>query len=234
MTTLDMRTQPCPIPVIQAKKALAAGGGVMVLVDNIIAVQNLRKMANGLGYDFAEERRSEDEFAVTIRPSADAVANADTQSAAQTDAPAHTQMQMPERAQLSTQSESPFSNMPMPAASSVSLESVPSVVLITSDQMGRGSEELGRILIKGFIFSLTQLPVLPEAVLFLNAGVKLAIRGSNTLDDLKALEESGVAVCACGTCLNYYGLLDELGVGEVVNMMQIAERITGACKTVVI
>ncbi len=100
--------------------------------------------------------------------------------------------------------------------------------------MGRGSEELGKILIKGFIYALTQLPEKPEAVLFLNGGVHLAAEGSNTVEDLKVLAQSGVVVRACGTCLNYYGLIDKLAVGEVADMMEIAERITGANKTVML
>ena len=80
------------------------------------------------------------------------------------------------------------------------------VVLVTSDSMGRGSEELGRLLIKGFIFSLGQLNPLPEAVIFLNGGAYLTTEGANTVGDLKALADRGTEIYTCGTCANYYKL----------------------------
>ena len=106
------------------------------------------------------------------------------------------------------------------------------VVLISSDRMGQGEDELGRILIKGFIFSLTELPVPPKAVIFINSGVRLAIEGSNTLADLQTLTGKGVKILACGTCLNYYSLTDKLAVGEVTNMMEIAGLLTSSAKLV--
>ena len=66
MTTLNMLGKPCPIPVVEAKKALLQGQDVTVLVDNSIAVQNLEKMAAGLGYGFSFEQKGEAEYAVTI------------------------------------------------------------------------------------------------------------------------------------------------------------------------
>jgi selenium metabolism protein YedF len=67
MVTLNMLGQPCPIPVVEAKKTLLQGQDVMVLVDNAIAVQNLEKMSAGLGFDFSFEQKGEAEFAVTIK-----------------------------------------------------------------------------------------------------------------------------------------------------------------------
>lgn len=105
-------------------------------------------------------------------------------------------------------------------------------VLIKSDRMGSGSDELGAILIKGFVFSLTELPVLPEAVLFLNAGVKLGVAGANTVGDLKNLEEKGVQIRFCGTCLDYFKLTDTLAVGAVTDMYGIATTLAQADRVV--
>jgi selenium metabolism protein YedF len=66
MITLNMLGKPCPIPVVEAKKALLQGQDVMVLVDNAIAVQNLEKMATGLGHGFSYEQKSETEYTVAI------------------------------------------------------------------------------------------------------------------------------------------------------------------------
>lgn len=90
--------------------------------------------------------------------------------------------------------------------------------------MGEGSEELGRILIKGFLFALTQQEHLPSTVLFYNGGAKLTTEGSASLEDLKTLEANGVEILTCGTCLDYYGLKDKLAVGGVTNMYVIVEK----------
>ena len=102
------------------------------------------------------------------------------------------------------------------------------VVAINSAKMGVGHDELGGVLIKGFIFALTQMDELPSAILFYNGGATLTTEGSASLDDLKNLEAQGVEILTCGTCLNYYGLGDKLRVGEVTNMYSIVEKLTGA------
>jgi selenium metabolism protein YedF len=94
--------------------------------------------------------------------------------------------------------------------------------------MGVGHDELGGVLIKGFIFALTQLDELPSAILFYNGGATLTTEGSASLEDLKNLEAQGVEILTCGTCLNYYGLSDKLQVGDVTNMYVIAEKLTTA------
>ena len=102
------------------------------------------------------------------------------------------------------------------------------VVAINSAKMGVGHDELGGVLIKGFIFALTQMEELPSAILFYNGGATLTTEGSPSLEDLKNLEAQGVEILTCGTCLNYYGLGDKLRVGEVTNMYAIVEKLTGA------
>ena len=113
------------------------------------------------------------------------------------------------------------------------------VVAINSAKMGVGHDELGGVLIKGFIFALTQMDELPSAILtqmdelpsailFYNGGATLTTEGSTSLEDLKNLEAQGVEILTCGTCLNYYGLSDKLRVGEVTNMYSIVEKLTGA------
>ena len=98
------------------------------------------------------------------------------------------------------------------------------VVVVSADHMGEGGEELGRILIKGFLFALTQQEHLPSTVLFYNGGAKLTTEGSASLEDLKTLEANGVEILTCGTCLDYYGLKDKLAVGGVTNMYVIVEK----------
>ena len=98
------------------------------------------------------------------------------------------------------------------------------VVVIDSLHMGKGDVELGRILMKGFIYTLSEMEELPKTILFYNEGVKLAIEGAESLQDLKSLEERGVEILSCGTCLNFYGITEKLRVGSVTNMYTILER----------
>ena len=80
------------------------------------------------------------------------------------------------------------------------------VVVISSRKMGEGDDELGSILMKGFVYALTQQEKLPSTILFYNGG----------------------AFLTCGTCLNHYGLTEKLQVGEITNMYVIAEKMTQA------
>lgn len=102
------------------------------------------------------------------------------------------------------------------------------VVVISSSKMGEGSDELGAVLMKGFIYALTQQEELPATILFYNGGAKLTCEEAPTLEDLKSLEAQGVEILTCGTCLNHYGLSEKLQVGGVTNMYVIAEKMTQA------
>ena len=85
---------------------------------------------------------------------------------------------------------------------------------------------------KGFLYALSQLPQLPRTILFYNGGAHLTCRGSESLEDLKHLEAQGVEILTCGTCLNHYGLTEDLEVGGVTNMYTIVEKLAGAGKVV--
>ena len=102
------------------------------------------------------------------------------------------------------------------------------VVAIASDKMGEGAEELGKTLLKAFVFSLTQQEKLPRTMLFYNGGAALTCEGSPMLEDLRALEAEGVEILTCGTCLNFYGLTERLAVGGVTNMYVIVEKLLHA------
>ncbi|MDL2217515.1 sulfurtransferase-like selenium metabolism protein YedF [Christensenellaceae bacterium OttesenSCG-928-M15] len=102
------------------------------------------------------------------------------------------------------------------------------VVVIASNKMGEGDEKLGTILMKGFLFALTQLEELPATILLYNSGAYLSTEGSASIEDLKALEVAGVEVFTCGTCLNHYGLENKLLVGGVTNMYSIVEKMAVA------
>lgn len=106
------------------------------------------------------------------------------------------------------------------------------VVLFSKDILGDGSEELGKILVKGYIYSLTESTPFPSTLLFLNGGVRLTVEDSPVLDDLKKLESEGVEILSCGTCLDFFKLKDKLAVGEVTNMYTIVEKMKNASNTI--
>ncbi len=97
---------------------------------------------------------------------------------------------------------------------------------IAGETMGRGNDELGAILMKSFFFSLKELTPLPWRVLFVNAGVKLSCEGSELLPHLKELEDRGVEMLSCGTCLDFYNLKEKLRVGKITNMFEIVSSLS--------
>ncbi|QNM16034.1 sulfurtransferase-like selenium metabolism protein YedF [Fusobacterium hominis] len=111
-------------------------------------------------------------------------------------------------------------------------ESDNTVVVISSQFMGSGDPELGKILMKGFIYTLSEMDFLPKTILLYNEGVKLAIEGSENLNDLLVLETRGVEILSCGTCLNFYGITEKLKAGTITNMYTIAEKQLRATKVI--
>ena len=102
------------------------------------------------------------------------------------------------------------------------------IVVVNSATMGIGNDELGKVLIKGFLFAVSQLEELPKTILFYNGGATLTTEGSASLEDLKNMEAQGVTIKTCGTCLDYYGLKDKLQVGTITNMYDIVETMDKA------
>ncbi|MDD2501898.1 MAG: sulfurtransferase-like selenium metabolism protein YedF [Geobacter sp.] len=106
------------------------------------------------------------------------------------------------------------------------------VLLVTSNRLGDGSEELGYLLMKNFIFTLLETPQQPNRILFLNSGVLLATEGAETVEALKRLEERGIELLACGVCLDYFKKKDQLAVGQVTNMFSTAEHLLAAASVI--
>ena len=207
MVTINAMGDTCPIPVIKTQnaiKALTKADEVEVLVDNEVAVQNLTKLAGSMGCGVKSEKKAEKEYRVVITVSED---------------------KLPEQTE-EKESVKESEEVCIPDARKNT------VVVIASDKMGEGEDELGKVLIKGYIYALTQLETLPKTILFYNKGAYLTCEGSASLEDLKSLEAQGVEILTCGTCLNYYGITEKLQVGTVTNMYVIAETMAKAGKVV--
>ncbi len=106
------------------------------------------------------------------------------------------------------------------------------VILISTDILGEGSDELGRLLMKSYLYALTEVNPYPTSLIFLNSGVKLTIEGSEVVEHIRTLESNGVEVLSCGTCLDYFKIKDRLTVGGISNMYTIVERLNGASNTI--
>ena len=197
MITVNAIGDACPIPVVKTRKAMETIKGsevVETLVDNEIAVENLKKMAGQMGYQVKDQKLEEGKYSVQI---------------------------MVTEAEKIEKIQADICDCKPTAASD-------KVVVIRSNVMGEGEPELGKVLIKGFIYALSQQKELPKTILFYNGGACLTCEGSASLDDLKELEHRGVKILTCGTCLNFYGLSEKLKVGEVTNMYEIAETMSKA------
>ena len=106
------------------------------------------------------------------------------------------------------------------------------VVFIGAQTMGSGDDDLGRVLMKNFIITLLERENPPESVLLVNAGVKLVCQGSEVVEALEELACRGSDIAACGLCLDYFHLKDQVAVGRVTNMLDIATTLTRAGRVV--
>lgn len=250
MMRLDERGKQCPLPVMEAKRALEAapaGEVVEVVVDNEIAVQNLRKMAVHKGYQFEDEKVGEREYVTRISRPAGTAGDAKKLSGTAAEsalgsavaggiAGAAQAVQAASGALGSPAEGQKAAGQPErddePACIPCQSQGSGLVVVLSSNCMGSGDEALGKILMKGFVYALAGQDILPDTVLLYNSGAFLSCEGSDSVEDLRTLEAQGVEILTCGTCLNHYGLTDKLQVGGVTNMYEITERMTGAVRLV--
>lgn len=203
--TIDARGLSCPQPVLLAKKAIEESEEVTVLVDNETAAENIRRLAVKTACGFSVTEKGRGVLQVTLVRTG-AVDRLPADRAAVADKPVCTVS--PERDTGSV------------------------VVILSDNHMGRGDDVLGEVLIRAFIHTLAQLKPLPATIICYNAGVKLAVKDSTVLDDLQQLAQSGVDILVCGTCVNYFGLGDQIAAGRISNMYDILETMAGAARLV--
>lgn len=103
-----------------------------------------------------------------------------------------------------------------------------SIVLIGGETFGHGDPELGRLLLKNYLYTLNDMDDLPEKLYMVNSGVKLACAGADTVEILAALGCRGIDIASCGLCLDFFHLKEQLAVGRTTNMLEIASALQGA------
>ena len=191
--TIDCMGMACPLPVINAKKAIEAfteDGTLNIKVDNETAVQNLTRLGEHNGFKVDSVQDGDKAYTVTMAVRAGGSKPAD---------------------------------VPAEVLSCQTAAGSGRVVVLSADTMGVGDEKLGRKLMKAFVFALTSQDVTPDKVICYNTGARLTTQDQDTIKDLKALEAAGTTVMTCGTCLDFYGLKQQLQVGIVSNMYDIVE-----------
>ena len=98
--------------------------------------------------------------------------------------------------------------------------------------MGRGNQELGYVLVKAFIHTLSEQEEVPETIIFYNTGVLLTVKGGDIIEDLQKLAAAGANILVCGTCTNYFDIAEDVGVGVISNMYDIADAMCQAGRLV--
>lgn len=230
---LDARGLTCPKPIVMAMEALpklTQGEPLEILVDEDIAVENLQRLATEKACEVVVEE-AEKHTVVTLRPKTQSISSenlaAEITAAEVTGAEVTgaeiTGAEVAGAEISGTDDASTENTAPVETAA---LPPFASVILVDSDTFGRGEEELGHILMKGLIYALAHQEHLPQSLIFFNNGAKLTCEGSESLEDIKELEQKGVEILTCGTCLEFHGIKEELQVGGITNLYHIAEVLT--------
>ncbi|MFA9464832.1 MAG: sulfurtransferase-like selenium metabolism protein YedF [Velocimicrobium sp.] len=194
---IDAVGKACPMPVVMTKKEMDKGEeSIITTVDNKIAVENLKKLAQSLG------------FMVDVKEEGDLFQVAFSKSCEECNVILE---------QIQVENKKNASDY---------------VVFLGKNFIGEGSEELGQNLMRMFLYTLTESSELPTHILMMNGGVKLAVEDPQAVEHLNALKEKGIEIMVCGTCLNYFGIADELKIGTVSNMFDIASKMQEAGKVI--
>jgi selenium metabolism protein YedF len=196
--TINAKGLACPEPVLVTKKALESYSDVVVLVDNMTAMENIKRFAASSGCSVEINDEPGGIFKMHLKKQGSAMQGNIAPECISCD--------------TDTPSASPG----------------PTVFVIAADTMGKGNDELGTVLMRAFIHVTTELETGPDVMILYNSGVKLAAEGSDVLNDLRRLEKKGVKMLVCGTCVNYFNLDGKIAAGVVSNMYDIAGTLSRA------
>ncbi len=106
------------------------------------------------------------------------------------------------------------------------------IIVLNSNKMGTGDDDLGKLLMKGYLNTIDQLDALPLEIICYNSGVTLAEKGTDSAQTLKKIENQGVKITLCGTCVDFFGLKEKLEVGTISNMLYIAGKLSSGIQIV--
>ena len=194
---IDAKGKNCPMPVIMAKKVIDSGVKFFEIeVDNKIAVENLKKLANSQGFTTRVEENNS-YFKVDFSNGCEEC----------------------EEVLVKVEDKKPLGNWS---------------IFVNKEIIGAGNDELGKSLMKMFIYTISEGEDLPKSILFMNGGVKVPTLNNQAIEHLKVLQDKGVELLICGACLNFYGLEEKLEVGKISNMYDITNSMKEASKVITI
>ena len=205
-TTLDLKGMACPKPVLETQKAFKNPEVTEfeVIVDNTSARENLKRLAASKGYR-CDVSEEGSIITVTIRREAALAVETDGQEY--------------------------VAACDIDAGDSITSGRV---LMIKNEFLGDGNDELGKVLMKGFLYTVTETKPYPEKVVLLNSAIKLSTINEETVVHLKKLEEAGTKIYSCGTCLNYYDLADQLKVGVIGNMYDVVDSLMSTSDRIIL
>lgn len=194
----------CPAPVLNTKKAVEAESlkSLSILVDNDAAVENVSRFLSYRGFGVSVES-------------------------------GHGFSRITGELDLDNFHKEPAENENTEAVTVESPDDmVKTMVMATSEFFGQGDDDLGSGLMVNFIKTLPELGDDLWRLVFVNSGVKLTTKDSKVISELKEIENSGVDILVCGTCLTFFNLMEEKAVGQTTNMLDIVTSMQLADKVV--
>jgi selenium metabolism protein YedF len=209
---LDCQGLACPQPVLRCREALSQQHPerLIVTVDNEPAKENVKRFLQSQRYEVRSVDPGKAGFEIVAEP-----ARADPGSAP----PEET-----EACAVMPQSE-------IEAAGTAQAEDR-QLVFITANVIGHGNDELGTKLMQNFLATLPEMGPSLWRIILINGGVRLAIQGSSALEPLQRLKDAGVSILVCGTCLEYFQLLEAKAIGETTNMLDVVTSLQLASKVI--
>jgi selenium metabolism protein YedF len=220
---LDTKGKACPLPVIMSKKALKEGGfsELHIILDNEVSKENVIRALKKQDCQIGPVEQQGQDFIIKVFPSGQVLSSPDAgPGTIEGLKPAY---EKSGSSVLTDTSAEVFDGRPKKTA-----------LFISKDTLGTGSPELGALLMKAHLYTLTELDNPPSSLLFMNGGVKLTLDSSPCLDNIKTLEKMGVTVLVCGTCLDFFDVTDKCRAGIISNMYDITDALLKADNTITI
>lgn len=206
-TVIDCKKMPCPQPVMKLLGLLKTTrpSDLEVIVDNQAGFENVSRFLRSKGYEVGHKEE-----------------NGLWRISGHTD---DAGLVAPGGVDDAPEDVSQYACMP-------NAEDLRTLVMIISPVFGSGDDVLGGKLMKNFLTTLPEMGSALWRIVLLNGGVALAAEGSPVLAELQALEQSGVSILVCGTCLEHFGLLPKKAVGETTNMLDVVTSMQTAYKVI--
>lgn len=203
MNIIDTRGMQCPAPIIAARKALretVAGDMFRLLTDSKTSLDNLTRFLNDNKAEFTVEE-AEGEWMLDIRKGISEV---------------KAEVKVEDKVEM-------YCDATVPHFSKGNF-----IVVFSSDKMGEGDEDLGEILMSNFIKAIKDLEKLPSEMVFYKSGVKLLTPDSPVSEYIADIENMGVRILVCSTCVKYFSLVEKIRTGTLSNMYEIAQVMASA------